>query len=697
MATIQTINVGAAPDDGNGDPLRTGMQKVNTNFAALNAESLGKTNLSATTNPAVSDDNTQGYQIGSIWINTSTDTAYQCLDASTGAAVWKETTQQDTNQTNLGYTASPTDGTVTSSTGTDATIPLATPTAGTNLAGLLAPSDKTKLDNTSGSNTGDQTASTVSNTPAGNISSTDVQGAINELDTEKQAISPILTSIGGTNLGADEILYTTSPNAYAGTSLTSFGRSLLDDADAATARTTLGLGALSTLNTVGTTEVDDDSVTNSKLSEMGPNTVKINNTSLTANPTDLTMGNSTVLGRTSASDIKAMTVAEVKTELGAGSADGLATLDSGGKVPASQLPNSVMNYLGTWNASTNTPTLADGVGSAGDVYRVSVAGSQDLGSGSISFDVGDYVIYSGTVWEKSDNTDAVTSVHGRTGVVVSANGDYTGSQITNVPSGTISSTTVQAAIDELESEKQAANSDLTSIAGLTPANDDIIQRKAGAWTNRTVAQYKADLSLGALADLNTVGTTEIDNDAVTLDKLASGTAGNLITYDASGNPAAVATGTSGQVLTSNGAGSAPTYQTYTPSLASGTVLGSATTMTANGTYQTTNHQVTVPNTGTYTISYQVIFNWTPIATSDGINVRIRNTTQSSTISGTINFMSAYNGTFNRQPTMSGTIHNVSLSAGDVIQIQCSTNSGITTFNTLQQVNAETYISYVQTA
>ena len=51
----------------------------------------------------------------------------------------------------------------------------------------------------------------------------------------------------------------------------------------------------------------------------------------------------------------------------------------------------------------------------------------------------------------------------------------------------------------------------------------------------------------------------IADDAVTLAKMASGTAGNLITYDASGDPAAVATGTVGQVLTSGGAGVAPTF------------------------------------------------------------------------------------------------------------------------------------------
>jgi hypothetical protein len=45
-----------------------------------------------------------------------------------------------------------------------------------------------------------------------------------------------------------------------------------------------------------------------------------------------------------------------------------------------------------------------------------------------------------------------------------------------------------------------------------------------------------------------------------LSDLRAGTAGNLITYDASGDPAAVATGTATHVLTSNGAGAAPTFQ-----------------------------------------------------------------------------------------------------------------------------------------
>ena len=57
-----------------------------------------------------------------------------------------------------------------------------------------------------------------------------------------------------------------------------------------------------------------------------------------------------------------------------------------------------------------------------------------------------------------------------------------------------------------------------------------------------------------------IDTAHIANDAVSLAKLASGTDGELITWDASGDPATVAVGTATHVLTSNGAGAAPTFQ-----------------------------------------------------------------------------------------------------------------------------------------
>jgi len=102
----------------------------------------------------------------------------------------------------------------------------------------------------------------------------------------------------------------------------------------------------------------------------------------------------------------------------AGVANGVATLDSGGQVPLSQLPPlGDLNYQGTWNATTNTPTLTSSVGTKGYYYVVSVAGTTNL-NGITDWQIGDWAVFNGSVWQKVDNTDAVTSVNGYTGTVV---------------------------------------------------------------------------------------------------------------------------------------------------------------------------------------------------------------------------------------------------------------------------------------
>lgn len=58
-----------------------------------------QSNLTATTNPTVSSDNTQGYSAGSTWINTLTNTLFICANASAGAAIWYNYVDSSTNQT----------------------------------------------------------------------------------------------------------------------------------------------------------------------------------------------------------------------------------------------------------------------------------------------------------------------------------------------------------------------------------------------------------------------------------------------------------------------------------------------------------------------------------------------------------------------------------------------------------------------
>ena len=60
-----------------------------------------------------------------------------------------------------------------------------------------------------------------------------------------------------------------------------------------------------------------------------------------------------------------------------------------------------LDYKGTWNASTNTPTLVSSTGTKGDYYVVSVAGSTNL-NGETNWGVGDWVVFNNSTWQKVD-------------------------------------------------------------------------------------------------------------------------------------------------------------------------------------------------------------------------------------------------------------------------------------------------------
>ena len=75
-----------------------------------------------------------------------------------------------------------------------------------------------------------------------------------------------------------------------------------------------------------------------------------------------------------------------------------------------------LTYQGTWNASTNTPTLASSTGTNGYYYVVATAGSTNL-NGITDWQIGDWLLFNGSTWQKIDQTNSVTSVNGQTGVV----------------------------------------------------------------------------------------------------------------------------------------------------------------------------------------------------------------------------------------------------------------------------------------
>lgn len=163
-------------------------------------------------------------------------------------------------------------------------------------------------------------------------------------------------------------------------------------------------------------------------------------------------------------------------------------------------------YHGTWDASTNTPTISNGTGVAGDMYVVSVAGTQNLGAGNIiTFGVGDFAIHNGTIWEKAPSASAVTSVFTRTGAITAQNGDYAGLQITNTAAGNIAATNVQAAINELDTEKTATTSAL-SFTGSGNLSGSVSGTAGGGFTTNTLAVVSNPTFTGLItSSANTTG------------------------------------------------------------------------------------------------------------------------------------------------------------------------------------------------
>ena len=111
-----------------------------------------------------------------------------------------------------------------------------------------------------------------------------------------------------------------------------------------------------------------------------------------------------------------------------GANSGVATLDGSGKLNTSQIPTSLvggLNYQGTWNATTNSPTLANGVGTKGYYYKVGTAGNTTI-DGNTNWTVGDMILFNGTTWDQvQGGSSDVTSVFGRVGAVVLNSGDVT--------------------------------------------------------------------------------------------------------------------------------------------------------------------------------------------------------------------------------------------------------------------------------
>ncbi|NBX48585.1 hypothetical protein EBT25_01365, partial [bacterium] len=92
-----------------------------------------------------------------------------------------------------------------------------------------------------------------------------------------------------------------------------------------------------------------------------------------------------------------------------------------------------LSYQGTWNASTNSPTLTSSVGTNGYYYVVGTSGSTNL-NGITDWQVGDWLLFNGSAWQKIDQSDTLQTITSAdASLTVSTVGSNVDISVTNAP------------------------------------------------------------------------------------------------------------------------------------------------------------------------------------------------------------------------------------------------------------------------
>ena len=236
-------------------------------------------------------------------------------------------------------------------------------------------------------------------------------------------------------------------------------------------------------------------LTNSNLSgTAGITNANLANSSITVNSTSISLGGSgtitantpnaltigTGLSGTSFNGSSAVTIAISNTGVNAGtygSASAIPSVTVNAQGQITSITTNALNspaYQGTWNASTNSPTLTSSVGTNNNYYVVSTAGTTTLNGISL-WSVGDWAIFNGTTsaWEKinGSSSEAFTSltVTGLTGYMY-ANGTSQVTSSTTIPTTSLSGTITNA---QLANSSITVNSTSISLGGsgtITAAN-----------------------------------------------------------------------------------------------------------------------------------------------------------------------------------------------------------------------------------
>lgn len=278
-----------------------------------------------------------------------------------------------------------------------------------------------------------------------------------------------------------------------------------------------------------------------------------------------------------------------------------------------------LNYKGTWDALNNSPVLQSSVGTKGDYYVVSVAGSTNL-NGETLWGVGDWAVFNGSIWQKVDGGD--------TGNLVSLTvTSLTGYMYANNTNPVTASTTIPVA-----SVTGAVPNTVNIIAGAGLAGGGALTGNVTLTANVTAAVTNVATGTGLTGGpITSTGTISIANTTVTAGTYGSAGAVPQVTVNAQGQ--LTAAGNVGIAIpVANVSGAVPNTVNVLPgtglsgggALTANVTLNLANTTVASGTYGNSTNvpQITVDAQGRITSASNVAIpaggTVTNIATGTGL-------------------------------------------------------------------------------
>ena len=271
-----------------------------------------------------------------------------------------------------------------------------------------------------------------------------------------------------------------------------------------------------------------------------------------------------------AGDIPSLSATYV-TQSQVGAANGVAPLNASGKIANSYLPANIMEYQGTWNPSTNTPTLSDATGTQGFVYWCSsafagpVAGLSN--SSMINFQIGDLVLYNGTQWELTTPSAGVTSVNGSQGAVtVNAINQLTGDGTAGPASGSQSQALTLATVN--------ANVGAFNLANITVNAKGLVTAASAASTTGSGNVVLSTSPVLVTPNLGTPSALVLTN--------ATALPGAQVSGNISGNAAGFTGNLAGDVTGAQGT-TAIAASTVTGKVLTGYAVGTNSTISATDT------------------------------------------------------------------------------------------------------------------